>query len=283
MLIRLPPTKPGDLDLELVEHIPGGQHAVGDVRAVQPMMRDWGLRVVDPRNAVHEGRGAKRRFARQAKIEERRVGLRKPVAVGAGKLHEQVVRVLPINQRSPPVRGFAGRKQQRVTVRTHQWVGRQHRAKAECSVVAERALRHSHDHTRREGLIAAARTALMVIDAEQVGVAHQHPLVAHEHHPLVRGAVGLPGSAGRFPRHRVWAELPLHAHAVHLVTAVFHAGHRWHPMLAMLDARRRTHPVLAMLHTGHLTNPVVAVLHAGHVVLRMYSVRGPMRSPMDYP
>ena len=123
MLIRLPPTKPGDLDLELVEHIPGGQHAVGDVRAVQPMMRDWGLRVVDPRHAVHEGRGAKRRFARQAKIEERRVGLRKPVAVGAGKLHEQVVRMLAINQRRPSIRGFSSRKEQRIAVRAHEGVG----------------------------------------------------------------------------------------------------------------------------------------------------------------
>src|SRR6266480_2722651 len=98
-------------------------------------------------------------------------------------------------------------KQQRITARAHKGVGRQHGAEADRSSFAERALRHPHDYARREGLAAAARPALMVVDAEEVGVAHKHPVAAREHDALVWRAAWLPSGAGSLARHRIGPEL----------------------------------------------------------------------------
>ncbi len=73
------------------------------------------------------------------------------------------------------------------------------------------ALGHAHHHAGQEGLVAAARAALAVVDAVEQGVAHQHPAaVGVDHDPAVRRGVGLPAGAGGVAGHAVGAERTVH-------------------------------------------------------------------------
>src|SRR5690606_17106956 len=66
MLVGLATAESRYLDLEVVDDESRGQHAIRDVRAVEPMVADRTVRKLHAREPVHEGRWADRGLARQA-------------------------------------------------------------------------------------------------------------------------------------------------------------------------------------------------------------------------
>ena len=191
----------------------GGDDAVGDVRRIEPMVRDRRQRLIARRSAVHERRRPQRRLADRPAIEVERLVALQPVVDLGGQLHEQVVRVLPVDQRLA-VRDLAGGEQVGVAARPHQRLQRAHRAQLQVQPVAQVAVAHQHRHRLDERLVAAARAALRGSDAPGIAVRHQHPLadVRHvaAHRALGRGQARgagalLPPAAARphrHPRHR---------------------------------------------------------------------------------
>ena len=137
--------------------------------------------------------------------------------------------MLAVDERRAAVGGLAGRQQQRVAVRAHERIGRQHRAEAERGI-AEIALGHAHQHSGHEEFAATARAALAIIDAVNERVAHQHPIAKHGVNAFVRRGVGQPARARSFARHRIGAEEALHLHLMpaHVVAGVraLHPGYR---------------------------------------------------------
>ncbi len=128
VLVRLAAIEHRALDLPGAMDEAGGDHPEGDVGGIQPMMGDRRGRIVHPREAVHEGDGPQRRLARIAGIEEHR---RRPAdrkAVGARQLHEEVVRMLPVDQGRHPIGGLAGLQQQGITILAHGRIQREHGA-----------------------------------------------------------------------------------------------------------------------------------------------------------
>ena len=117
--------------------------------------------------------------------------------------------MLPVDQVGPAVGRLAAREQQRIAARAHERIGRQHRAQAE-RAVAERPLRHRHDHAVDERLLAAARPALPVVDQVELRVRHRAPLAVPAVNSFVRRGVGHPACARPFARHPVGAEESFH-------------------------------------------------------------------------
>src|SRR2546423_1421578 len=98
MLIRLSPPKPRGFDLPVVEDETGRHHPEGDVGAVEPMMGDRSFRNIHAARPVHEGSGSKGGFTWKTCVDEHAGCGRELMAVGTGKLHEQIVWMLPIDQ-----------------------------------------------------------------------------------------------------------------------------------------------------------------------------------------
>ncbi len=114
--------------------------------------------------------------------------------------------MLAVDQRARAVRRLAGGQQQRIAGLTHERIGAQHGLEAQ-RALAERALSHAHHHAADEGLVAAARPALAIVDAIEQGMAHQHPVaVGMDHDPIVRRGVGLPAGARGVALHAIGAE-----------------------------------------------------------------------------
>ena len=58
-----------------------------------------------------------------------------------------------------------------------------------------RSLPHHHEHARAQGLLVAARSALMVVDEIGEAMGHDHPFAIHTVDALMRRCVGLPARA----------------------------------------------------------------------------------------
>ena len=134
---------------------------------------------------MHERRRAEGRFAGQSRIHEHRaVGARD--AVRRGQFHEQIVRVLAVDQRRDAVRGLAGLEQQRIALAPDGCrLEREHRTRAK-STGAERPRREPHEHVGAEDVVVAARSALVIGDQERGAMEHQRPLAAHRMDRVVR-------------------------------------------------------------------------------------------------
>src|SRR3546814_10198068 len=73
--------------------------AEGDVGGIEPVVSDGRFRVEAGRTPVHERRRADRRLARKTPVEER-AGIAAKVEIKPGRhFHQEVVRVLPIDER----------------------------------------------------------------------------------------------------------------------------------------------------------------------------------------
>ena len=119
--------------------MPAGQHAEADVGRIEPMVADRRLGRIHDRLAVHEGRRAERRLARQAGVEED-AALRPDVLRDRRRqLHEQIVRVLAVDQPVGAVGGLAAGEQQRIAALAHQRVGAEHRLELQRAVAERRA------------------------------------------------------------------------------------------------------------------------------------------------
>ena len=184
MLVGLACVESARFDLHLVDDQPRGEHAEADVRRIEPVVGDRRFGRIDDRFAVHEGGRPERRLARQAAVHEDAAVPADCLRRRRRKLHEQVVRMLAIDQPIGAVRSLAAGKKQRVAARAHQRVGADHRLELQRSV-AQRVLRHAHQHSARERLVVAARARLVVVDEVERAVCHQHPVAAHYVQPAL--------------------------------------------------------------------------------------------------
>src|SRR4051794_22516353 len=119
-------------------------------------MRDGCLWIIHAASPMHERGRSERWFTRKPRIEKYAGGVRDVPAVGCRKLHEQIVRMLAVDQVRPAVRRLAAPEQEWITAGSHERVRREHSAQAE-RAIAERPLRHRHDHPADERFVAAAR------------------------------------------------------------------------------------------------------------------------------
>src|SRR5206468_13051750 len=141
----------------------GGQDTEGDVRRIQPVVRDGRHRDVRAGVPVHErGRSQGWLAGEPAMDEERAIAARH--AVRARELHEQVVRVLSVDERRTAVRRLTGLKEQWIALLADRtWLEREHGAKPQ-GAGPKGALGHPHAHVVAEDLLAAAISALVVVD-----------------------------------------------------------------------------------------------------------------------
>jgi hypothetical protein len=174
------------------------------------MVRDWRLGNIHPTGPVHEGGRSKRRLAWKAGLDEYARFRVDGMAVSRGKLREEIVRMLPVDKRSAPVGRFASPEQQRIAVRAHERIGRQHRAQAE-GAVAQRPLRRCHHHAADEGLVAASGAALVVVSEVDQRVPHRAPVAEHSVDTFMRSGVRQPARPRAFPGHVVGTEKALDA------------------------------------------------------------------------
>ena len=160
---------------------------------------------------MHEGRWTERRLAGQAEVQEGRTLRAERHAVGSRQLHEQIVRMLAIDEVRRAVRRLAGLEQQRIAALALGRVERKHGAQAE-PARPERPLAHQHQHALAEGLVVAARAGLLVIDEVDEAMRHERPVAHRLVHARHRRGVGLPRGARAFAGHRVGTEGTLHVH-----------------------------------------------------------------------
>ena len=107
ILVGLPAAERRSFHFHTIDNRAGGEYSERDMRGVEPMMGNRGVRNVDAGEAVHEGGWPERRLTGQARIDEQRA-ITPRDAVGGRQLHAQVMRVLAIDERQASVGRFAG-------------------------------------------------------------------------------------------------------------------------------------------------------------------------------
>ena len=188
-------------------------------------MGDRRFRRIHDRLAVHEGGRAEGGLAGQAAIDEQARLVRKAPRIAGRQFHEEIVRVLAIDQRRQSVGRLAAGEEQRIAARAHQRIGAQHRPDLDDAAVREAAPGHSHHHAGGETALVAARPALPVINKVEIGMGHDRPLARHQVEAVVARRVGLPRRAGGFASGVVRAERGRHRHGVRHR----HFGRHGHP------------------------------------------------------
>ena len=88
---------------------------------------------------MHERGRSQRRLAGQCRVQVHRALHREVAAVSARSLHEQIVRVLPIDQGMHPVGSLTSLEQLRITIASHERIGRKHQVQSERPAPARRA------------------------------------------------------------------------------------------------------------------------------------------------
>ncbi len=180
MLVRFLPPEPRCEECHGTCLDSARQHPRRDVGGIKLVMRERGLRVVASRLAMHERRRAQCGWANQVGRHDDR-GARTTEPVDRAKLHEQIVRVLAIDERPHLVR-LAGLEELRRPDAAHRKrLERDHALEPECSR-AERPLAVQHEPVLRLPRRLVPELALLVV-------------VTEKH---VR--VGRPGPRSRFPR-----------------------------------------------------------------------------------
>ena len=175
MLVGLAPVEAADLELHPIEHHARGHDAETDVAGIEPVVGDRSFGRIHDGLAVHEGGRPECRLSREAGIEQEAGVGSKVLRNRARQLHDEVVRMLAVDQAVAAVGGFTARKEQRIAVWTHQGVGADHRPQLQ-GPIAKRAARHSHQHSAGEDLVIAAAPGLMVTDEIHDTMRHQHPI-----------------------------------------------------------------------------------------------------------
>lgn len=206
VFVRFAALEGAGLQLERAADPSEGRHAEDDVGRVQPVVADRRLGIIDPGAAVHEGGGAEGGLARPAGVDEHGVAVRQSPSVGSGQLHDQLVRMLPVDQRLSPVGALAGGEQQGIAALSHPGVRADHGAEVQNVSAFEGASGRAHRHAGDERLVVSARTRLVGVDAVQQHVTHQVPVAAPGVHAFVPLGVRLPAGARGVAAHRVAAE-----------------------------------------------------------------------------
>ena len=228
VLVGLAAREARGLQLPDARHDACGDHAVGHVGGVEPMVVDRGLRARHAREAMQICDRAQRRFARWAAIDEGRDALRDGMAVGGGELSDQVVRVLAVDEAGAAVGGLPGLQEEGVAALADGGVERGQAAQGQ-RPPRQRSRGDAHQVAEHEGLVRPAGASLAVVDEGGVAVGHHRPLAEAQVQALVRGAVRLPGGARGVAGGGVCAERAGHVGHVHVTHVhAFHPGHARH-------------------------------------------------------
>ena len=200
------------------------------------MVRHRRFGVAHAGEAMHEGGRPERRLARKTEVGEGRTVSAERHAVGSRQLHEEVVRMLAIDQVCPAVGCLAGLEQERIPALALRRIERHHGAQPE-RARADGSVAHHHRHAFGEGLVVAARPGLLVVNDIDKAVRHDGPVALRHVQTRHRRGVGLPGSARAVAGHRVRPEGTLH-----LVRArrPLHGSH--------VVGRRRGHVMVVACH-----------------------------------
>src|SRR6185369_11095500 len=98
ILVRLASVEDRPLEFEPAIRESGGEHTESDVRRVLQVMREWRRRVLRRRRTMHECIWTKRGLARIANIRKPASAIANRHGVSRAQLHEQIVRMLAIDQ-----------------------------------------------------------------------------------------------------------------------------------------------------------------------------------------
>ncbi len=183
----------------------GADDAEADVGRVHPVMSQRRRGDHQARSAVHERGWPERRLARPADVQEARAPGAQGVAVDRRQLHGKVVRVLPIDQVVDAVGALAGLEQVAVALAPDQRLERGHPAKRQ-RPARQPASGRERQHVGAEGLVTAARAALVRVDRVDEGVEHHPPAARCEVQPFHPGGLRLPTGSRGFARRRVGSE-----------------------------------------------------------------------------
>jgi len=161
---------------------------------------------------MHERDGAQRRFTDWASVRLKLHPVPNRVGVLGRELHEEIVRVLAVDQSRDAVRRLAGGEKKRIAAAAHERVGAQHRPELQHVPIGEVAAGGAYRHARDKGHFVAARSLLPVVDGVEGQMAHQHPIAGNGMKAAMDRRVGLPGGAGRFAGRGIGAEGAGHCH-----------------------------------------------------------------------
>src|SRR6185369_11039863 len=120
--------------------VPGGDASRHDaernMRGIEPVVANRRLRIITRAAAMHESGGAERRFGDRTAINEKAAACADLEIEPARKLHEEVVRMLTIDERNA-IRRFPRREQVRIAAMAHQRLQAQHRAKLQLRLIRD--------------------------------------------------------------------------------------------------------------------------------------------------
>ncbi len=102
--------------------------------------------------------------------------------------------MLAIDQGMDAIGGLTGLQEQRIAVRPHGRIQRQHGVEGQ-RPRPRRVLSHQHQHALAEGLGLAARAALMVVNQVHIAMGHARPAAEGERGALHGRGLRLPGGA----------------------------------------------------------------------------------------
>src|SRR3546814_3744302 len=134
------------------------------------MMRDWRLWIVSLFLPMHEGTRTKCGLRNRSAIKKcSRISGNIDIEPG-GKLHEKVMRVLPIDQWLP-IGNFAGCKEIGIAIVQHCRF-KAHHSESSKATAFETVLIFGHGHGLNVEFVVTARASLLRIDAPGIAVDH---------------------------------------------------------------------------------------------------------------
>ena len=195
ILIGLTAVEHRSLDDERAVIDGGRDDAKRDMCGVERVMTERRGRIVCGGRAVHERHGPECRLANGTTREREASRLRQRHSPDGRQLHEQVVRMLSVDQRMSVDR-LAGLQDLAVAILSDRRRVETEHARQRQTSAGHLATRHAHPPVRHDELVAAARASLVIEFSEHDPVLHQLPAVVHIHlHLFV--LIGVPAATGR--------------------------------------------------------------------------------------
>jgi hypothetical protein len=149
-------------------------HAVGDMRRIEDVMRQRRRRILDRGCAVHERDGTERRFADGAGDDRERGLVGERNAPRGSQLHQQIVRMLMVRDLPAPI-GFPLLQNFRVAGEAdRERLGCRHSRQRE-RAGSKRTARHAHQPVLRSNLGVAAWSALTIEGGEELTIEADRP------------------------------------------------------------------------------------------------------------
>jgi hypothetical protein len=152
----------------------GRQHAHGDVRRIERVMAERRGGVLEGRRPVHERDRAERRITNRCAGERQRVAPADRLAPRDRRLHQKIMRMLPVDQRQA-VERLADLEDLAIPIVTNgQRIEAEHQAELQRAAGGWSA-QHAHPPVLRAELFSAARPPLVVVGEPGHAVLHEMP------------------------------------------------------------------------------------------------------------